>query len=328
MVKRLTICCVIWLRFVVSAPAEDLSFSVIAWNLQSGDSRGSHLGAQCAAKGLIDIWGFSEVEDETVLDAIEEAVEEATGVEYESIISRNLGGDKLGILFNAERFTKLSHRDENSIQVGNRWLRPALVAEFQGIGTGQRFLFIVNHLKANERGDNSDALNTRLEQCRRLNDLGRATTLPAICLGDFNLLYRIDPAPGDSVCYDEITRDNVFQWVKPRELFPTEDTRGSRVIFDFVFVANPIAGWDAESTILERDGNVPARTAAFPLLSNNRTDDRNNSDHRPVKAVFTFTLDSREEAVEELRSRIAAMHEMLREMEEQLQALEAIGDTN
>jgi hypothetical protein len=50
---------------------------------------------------------------------------------------------------------------------------------------------------------------------------------------------------------------------------------------DFVFVANLSPGWRGESRILERDGDQPAMAVDVD-------DDQQQTDHRPLEAVFRF----------------------------------------
>ena len=50
---------------------------------------------------------------------------------------------------------------------------------------------------------------------------------------------------------------------------------------DFVFVANLSPGWRGESRILERDGDQPAMAIDFD-------DDQQQTDHRPLDALFRF----------------------------------------
>ncbi|QDU73107.1 Endonuclease/Exonuclease/phosphatase family protein [Bremerella volcania] len=300
--------------------AEDIQMTVIGWNLESGDSDAATLAAQAADKGPVDIWGFSELEDQDFLDTILEKLEAEHGIDYEDVISTNAGKDKLGIVYNAQRLELVSSHQENSLQLGNPGLRPVLVAKFKGKATGTEFLVMVNHLKA-QRDPNSTSKRTR--QSEMLNDLAEAETLPVICLGDFNHFYEIGSADGNSPSFDATIEDGVFQWLEPSNPVPTHNFPGSTVMLDFIYVANPLAGWDGDCVILEREGNVAVTSPTFPNVPGSSfTDDGKSTDHRPIKATFVFNEATMRDSAEQLRDRISILRSLLEDMEAQLKAIE------
>jgi hypothetical protein len=76
-------------------------------------------------------------------------------------------------------------------------------------------------------------------------------------------------------------RDTAFVWARPARLVKSQADDAFMSVLDFVFVAHPPPGWIGISRILERDGDTEAIEVDFD-------DDRRQTDHRPVDAVFSF----------------------------------------
>jgi hypothetical protein len=292
--------------------AEPIQIKVISWNLQSDQSSDDFVAAQAAQKGVIDIWGLSEVRDQETLTTFENAIEEATGIEYTSKLSEAGSRDRLAILFNATVFNAIdvTPGDQSldpffeikEVQV-TPGLRPGLAVLLEGRRTGQRFFLVANHFKC--CGGQSN-IATRVAQAEALNAFANSQSLPVMAIGDFNTPT---PVSGDVIpdALHTMTVEGPFQWVKPGVLVPTEDT-GS--VLDYLLVANPVEGWTGTATILRRAGNNAAQPGD-PFV-----DTAESTDHRPVLGVFTLHSDSRiEELEEELALLDARRAEILAELE-------------
>lgn len=292
-----------------SVDAQPVQIRVISWNLESGESDNARLASQMAGKGQIDLWGFSELNDQQALDAFDAAVEAATRRTYTNLISTNNGNDKLGILFDSGRFTMVSPPQELSqIQAGNPGLRPALAVRLKGNTTGQEFVFVVNHFKASGGRQN---INTRKKQVQAMNAFAAAQSVPVVMVGDLNIPF--DIATGTSEPNLKLlTQNGEFEWIEPAVKAKTQASNFNSIL-DYVMVANKVSGWTGESMILEREGNTPA--AAGSTFSDSPAD----TDHRPVLAVLEIDLDDDREAIEE---EISGLEARLKELRERLLLLQ------
>ena len=104
-----------------------LELNVIGWNLESGDI--DVVANRIGSMQGIDIWGFSEVQSHTWIDPIEIAAEEGEDADYQSILGSTGGGDRLLIIYDADRFTLVSEEELDHINIGGN-VRAPLVALF------------------------------------------------------------------------------------------------------------------------------------------------------------------------------------------------------
>ncbi len=260
------------------AQDETVSLRVAGWNMQSHGSDDSVLQSQLAAKDGVDLWGLSEVRDANALGAFEQGAEDGEGADFDAVLGTTGGGDRLAILFDRTILELLDTEELTTLQEGNPNHRAALVAHFRGVRTGQEFKFLVNHLARRD-----SALRAR--QAAFLNDWARMQTLPLVAVGDYNLDYHVsfgdggDRDPG----FDAMTNGGTWIWVRPETLVKTQASDRFNTVLDFVFVGNAPSAWTGESAILLRAGDAPAPPGDFD-------DDGDQTDHRPVDAVFVMTL--------------------------------------
>lgn len=303
--KILTICLTLLCPLLSIAQNEECtSLRVIFWNMESGDSNDAFLGDQMAAKGTVDIWGLSEVRNQSALDTFESKIEAATGLQYRTGLSDLGGGDRLAILFREDRLNLIddpAEDDDGFFEVdevaASFGLRPAFCAKLEGATTGQQFIFAVNHFKCCAGTSEEEK---RVNQSRALNAFTRAQTVPVIAGGDYNFFIDPDDPDEPTEAFEVLTEEGPFEWVRP-EVFAETQPRGS--VLDHVFVANKVEGWSAEAVILNRDGNAPV-TAGSQISDNSQA-----TDHRPIQATFTLHcgdhVDQLIEEIEELKGMLA-----------------------
>jgi len=298
----------------VFAVAQDDSISVrvITWNMQSDHKEGKvesdpdFLAKQMGEKGLVDIWGLSEVLDEPTLRLFEATIEEATGEGYEAFLSKKGDRDRLAILYRTSKFELLKEPfDLKRVMVRNRFLRPAFIAKLREKESGQAFFFAVNHFKC------CNKTNVRVRQAEAFNSFLYEESLPVVAVGDYNIhtdVHNPDYTKKDLVALIGEEGSGPWYWIKPENFVPTLD-KGSKIV-DYVFVANKVYGWDAKSYVLKRAGNERL-TVDTPFIDNEKT-----TDHRPVEAIFTIQIDQRrEEILSEINSLEAKLEELKQELE-------------
>jgi hypothetical protein len=100
-----------------------------------------------AQKGVIDIWGLSEVRNQSALDTFHEKIEQATVEEYVAKLSNSGSSDRLAILYRKSVFDPKSDFFEISRIKVSQGLRPGFAIRLARKKTGQEFMFMVNHLK-------------------------------------------------------------------------------------------------------------------------------------------------------------------------------------
>lgn len=271
--------------------SQPVSMRVISWNLQSDSSSNERESNPDFIKGLmaekngVHIWGLSEVLSSQVLRKFEEGAEDGEGSDFVSVLSTTGDRDRLAVIYDSGRFEQvgppLELKTETRLSSG---LRASLGVRLKVKNTGQEFIFLVSHLK---RGGAQNPI--RLKQSQNLNTWVQTQTLPVIAVGDFN--YDYDVVLGDAGLpnrdggFDALIANDRFRWVKPDFLVKTQSSPEFNSVLDFIFVANEPLKWTGTSRILDREGDQPATTVGF-------SDDNQNTDHRPVEAVFTLEAPS------------------------------------
>jgi endonuclease/exonuclease/phosphatase family metal-dependent hydrolase len=311
---------VLAVALVIPATGQDgVSIRVAGWNLESGESNPALLRRQLGTKQGIDIWGLSEVQPDSI-EEFERGAEEGENADFDVILGTTAFEDRLAIIYDTTRFEQVGNEEELTFIQLRPGLRAPLVARFRGRQTGQEFFFMVNHLK---RGGAQNV--DRIQQARLLNQWARQQTLPVIAVGDYNFDYDVERGdagvPFRDRGFDEMTQDGVFVWVRPQRLFKTNADEDFNTVLDFIFVANPPFGWSGQARILERDGDTVASTNEF-------TDSNDESDHRPVDAIFELgervepgNETGRLTTLEDVMRRIEAMEAELRQLREALQRI-------
>jgi endonuclease/exonuclease/phosphatase family metal-dependent hydrolase len=278
MIVRGVVALMVLLTFSLTAvhaqPTDELT--VVAWNVFSGSADPQVIRQRLAAFEGIDLWALTEV---TAGDAAtyEAGAEDGENAPFDSILSASGGADRQLIIFSADRLELRRKSELDNIRLGSSGLRAPLVAEFRDKVTGQDFLFVAIHLcSCRTAGDEV----RRHQQATLLREWALDQTLPVILAGDFNFDW--NPVNGESdhdLGYDNLTLNGSVEWVRPPELATTQcDIQGNgcrfNSVLDFVFVAGSAQDWGATSEILIADFPLPFATG--------------NSDHRPLKTIFTF----------------------------------------
>ncbi len=258
--------------------AQDSTFTVGSWNVESGGADPHTIAEQLGEFDTVDVWGFVEVGSDADAELFEIGAETARGTEFSRVVSESGDEDRLAIVYNSERFELIDSDELDYINPTGR-LRSPLVAMFKDTVSGREFAFMVNHLKSKT---DPDSRRERNEQSQLLNEWARDAAeygLPVIAVGDYNYYYETDGSRYERGL-DILTAEGVFEWVEPEELVLTQCTvDGNRCAFnsvvDFVFVSGEAQTWNGTSEIVVRDGDVP--------------DDEQTSDHRPVLARFEIS---------------------------------------
>lgn len=246
-------------------------FQVVSWNVESGGARPSHIAREVRDdfEG-VELWGLSEVGGDGDAARYEVAAEEGEGINMERIVGTTGGSDRLVVLYDAGRFQLVESFELDHINVSGT-VRAPLVAKLRDQVSGRTLLFMVNHLY---RGSSAG----RHEQAALLNTWATEQTSMVIAVGDYNFDWHYENGDTDhDEGFDHMVANGVWEWVRPAALFPTQSSTEESVL-DFVFwsgSAQVRAGWSAQSSIYVRDGD----------FSNVRL----RSDHRPVKASFSYT---------------------------------------
>lgn len=294
--------------------AED--YRGIFWNLESGDSNASFIAAQMVAKGNIDFWGLSEVQDQTTLDTIEDALEVAhPGIDFVAKLSDDGGSDRLAIVYRRDRMTAVPYSgsadiddigdnffEVDSINVGGT-VRPGLGVQLQS-PAGESVVVLVNHWKCCGGQANE---NRREKQAIQMNSFAIDTPgIPIIAGGDFNI--PINDGGKATTAFQELMQ--IWEYKEPPQ---NAGTHAGGSILDAIFVANKVPAWESTTTILERDGNAPAAATSF-------SDNSSQTDHRPLLLVVTSDAEERLDAI---REAIAEMEAALVRLKVELERLES-----
>lgn len=238
--------------------------TVVSWNIQSGQADPQQVAKRIKAFQDVDLWGFSEVENDAAANILETAAEDGENADFRRIVGTTGGDDRLVIIYDSKRFLRITNFQLHHINQGNH--RAPLVARLRDQTTQQEFLFMVNHLA---RGNAS----LRHKQAGLLRRWAENQVLPVIAVGDYNFDWQVEG--GDAhhdLGYDRMTEDEVFTWVRPERLVRSQCDEDYDTVLDFVFVSSPASSWAGSSEIIVVPGDCP--------------DDNLTSDHRPVIARF------------------------------------------
>ncbi len=250
---------------IVSKLALAAQLNVGSFNINSGKSAPAVITQQIIDHDNVDIWGLSESSDDwskTAYNILNAQHKKIAIIKGTSGLSRN----RLQILFNEDKYQLISYQELDHINV-NGVVRSPLVAKFRDYETNQQFIFMVNHLY--RKNDTERAM-----QAKKINLWARQQTLPIVAVGDYNF----DLSPYDiskhGAGFDELTRDQVFTWVQPQKLSPTQCSHFNSIL-DFVFVSDKLNYTSVDSNISYTDSNYCNASNSY-------------SDHRPVTATITW----------------------------------------
>ena len=262
--SRLTIA-VLFCTFPCLAIAETID--VGSFNLESGGANISTLEQQIEGFDGIDIWGYSEV-----LAAWEDEASDASFVDEPGteghILGTTGGGDRLLIVYDDDRFTLVDSGELANINVGGNVRAPLWVRLRDSENNNLEFIFMVNHLYRSRE-------DRRHQQATLLNQWAQNQTVPVIAVGDYNFDWDVPNGDNDhDDGYDNLTANDIFEWVRPAALRRTQCNLNFNSVLDFVFVAGDAQNWTNTSTIPE--------IRADYCTTNNTAE----SDHRPVFAFL------------------------------------------
>ncbi len=194
------------------------------------------------------------------------------GEGYDEIHLAMGNDDRLELIYSAKRFElleriELSKHEEHVLNNGGH--RSPLAARLRDREAGRDYLVMVNHLaRGNEAFRNQQAIGLR--------EWARDQSVPCICVGDFNMDYEFNPPKGNQA-FVEMLSDNVWSWVKPKDLIDSNwwDPEGDGVdnfegsLLDFAFVSGEAKQWSPRCEVIVEPGDFP--------------DDAKTSDHRPIR---------------------------------------------
>ncbi len=262
---------VLMLLLGAAVPAAAIEFTVVTFNVDSGDRTDPRQVARDIA-GIepAPLWGLQEVDGPEDLAVIAAAI----GPHYQAIIGSSgryngIPDDNLAIVFDPDALELIEAQELEQFSGS----RKPLLARFVLRQSGQKFLFMVNHLQR-------DRIRVRNRQARELNAWARQQILPVMAVGHFNLDWHLRRRQGNQA-FELMVHEGIFRWIQPACLArgdcPATGTAcdGDRpCIQTFVFVTGAAKFWRIESDLLFLDDADYCRRAT-----------RGHSGHRPVRTV-------------------------------------------
>jgi endonuclease/exonuclease/phosphatase family metal-dependent hydrolase len=239
--------------------------TLISWNVESGGALQAAVADRLASFENVDIFGLSEV-SAIDAEAFEFGAEEGEGVDYDSLLGTTGRADRLLLIWDASRFEQV---DSGELLTIGETGRAPLWVQLRDRETLEEMIVMVNHLHRSNEG-------IRHRQGTALNAWAAGQTLPVVAMGDYNFDWNLPNGDTDhDAGYDNLTKDGVWEWVRPAELVTTQCSGwpcGYNSVLDFVFVAGPAQEWNVTSEIIVVENDFP--------------DDFTTPDHRPVLAVI------------------------------------------
>lgn len=295
---RTQLCCLL-LTLGLWQTGQARPVEVMFWNLESpghdvveGERKTADLDFLCRRIEEdfrhAELVGFCEVEPEWK-EALRDALERATGEDYQLVLSETGGHDRLALAWRTSSWVREDGPAESAPQlirtiggpfsVAGRQLqfRPSAYVQLRQRDGLQPLTLLVNHF-ARSRPETGPLVRRR--QALLLRSWLEQVREPVVCLGDFNFDYHVEAGDKDNSGFSVLTRDDVFRWVRyPDPLVPTQgEAHNGRPFFrynsilDFIFLAGGARQWPARSEILTRPDDF--------------NPEDQNSDHRAVRAVI------------------------------------------
>lgn len=257
---------------LVSYPLLSQGLQVISWNIESGGATIESIN-QIINDNLssnfkdVDIWGFSEVSGVTWAKSIKENLENKISKDYWYVLGNSGSADRLMILFDQDKFSKIDEYELYHINIGGR-VRAPLVVHLKSKQDNTELLFMVNHLY---RG----SATARQQQAQLLDEWVQDQDLPVIAVGDYNFDYSLKSnGKKGNTSFKIFTASGNWKWIPPEELIMSQCNTYYNSILDFIFINDDAENWKSTSSIVVIDGDCP--------------DNHLTPDHRPVKGVFEF----------------------------------------
>ncbi|WP_372364516.1 endonuclease/exonuclease/phosphatase family protein [Candidatus Uabimicrobium sp. HlEnr_7] len=239
---------------------------IISWNVESTGADAHVVAKRIADFQGYDIWGLSEVEGKSAAQLFEKAAGKGEEHKFDSILGSTGRDQRLLIVYNKSRLKMLESFELHEVNINGR-VRSPLVAKFYDRETEETFLFMVNHLYRSR-------WYYRHKQAKLLNNWASRQKIPVIAVGDYNFDW--DISRGEKKHdrgFDYLTKDGVFNWVRPDELVKTQSHRFFNSVLDFIFTTIKSENYECE--IIVESGDFP--------------DDHLTSDHRPISAKITIS---------------------------------------
>jgi len=239
---------------------------ILSWNVESSKNNPNIISEELEKFEGYDIIGLTEVNANNASKyvravAVGEGAKNSANPIFNFRIGTTGGSDRMMIIWDAKRFDLIGETQEiHELSEGNH--RAPFLGRFKLKNTDIEFIFMVNHLAR----VNSEL---RQRQATGLSEWVTQQTLPVIAIGDYNFDYDIDDGEGN-IAMNNMLSSGAFKWVRPPELFQTQESPRFFSVLDFIFIAHKPSNWAVSSKIL----NV-----VFPFPA-----DPDNSDHRPVQA--------------------------------------------
>lgn len=266
-----------YLLVLAVSPAWAETFTVVAFNVESGGADPSKVAADMRAIPGVDIWGLSEVQNGKVADEVFlEAAKDAGPGKFRYLLSRSGRADRLAIIYNTDKFDLIEAQELLGMRLRpdgslSFQMRGQLSARLRLKGTDKEFHFAVNHLKCCD--NTARDLAWRSAQIDYIRDWVQASPLPKVVVGDFNT--PLPPSQDDTAGTEvgKIVEGGVLEWLRPPPTNrPPTHCGGSTL--DYVFVAGDAKQWSGTAEVLFPEPDYCTRDAS------------DFADHRPLKAVF------------------------------------------
>jgi hypothetical protein len=272
-------------------------FTVVSWNVDSGDADPHIVALRVAQMHGVDLWGLTEVRDERWAGLLKGAAGENHPGQIVPILSPTGGNGRSLILYDAVQFDLLGYFEldwaDQPWYRADMVLRPALIAQLRHRATGLEFLFMVNRFLP----------EWAAMQAVKIDEWAARQTIPVIAVGSYYFQYCLgQPFQCDGQKgLKRMAYDGVFEWIKPENLVRTFDHEAN-TIEDFVFLSNAVGKLDAESTIVVEPGDFPSTSST--------------SDHRPIWTTFTVLATSPEMMLRQtIRQRILRIQSEIDDLE-------------
>ena len=271
--KHLFITFFLFLGLISRVWAEPIT--MVAWNVEDYDFSGRFSdsgsdGAVIAGQlrddfNGIDIFGLSEVHNETAMQTYALMAGSDEEFSYKYIYGSTGGNLHLGMLVNSDRYEIVSS-EELDFGLSANDTRFPLAVNLKDKTSGLEFTAVVVHLA---RGN----AETRNLQAARLAEWSATNANSVIALGDFNFDYNIiDGSHNEG--YTNLLKNGYFSWLKPDTLIdtswsgPPDADSFPNSMLDFIFAGGEAKNWIYQSFVYEREGDFP--------------DSGDTADHRPV----------------------------------------------
>jgi hypothetical protein len=255
---------------VAGQDATPSQFTVLSWNVDSGQAEPQIVALQISQIKGVDLWGLCEVRDESSARLFEGAANQDEPGRFARVLSPTAGSDRSCILFDRAKFEGLG-----CIELpwrGHRWyhrslgLRPGLAVHLRHRATGLGLYFVVNRFYT----------PTSDEQAVVLNQWAAGQDIPVIAVGTYDFPYRQETGPvynAGRQGYAALTADGIFRWLKPAQPIPTIRRDGFDTTDDFIFLAGNGQSLSGQSWVLVEGRDFP--------------NDGMTSNHRPIMATLT-----------------------------------------